>query len=119
MLLTEPYRIDAQLDFLSDPVRSPFPSPERMLFVQHKHLTSEIYDKGYYNVLEHYRLWDAWANPPRYRRFLDSLFADRDSQLTVHISRRADRIYESDYYVLWRLFPRDSIASLASVQPNR
>jgi hypothetical protein len=118
MLLTEPFRVDAQLDFLSDPQRSPFPSPEGMLFVQHKHVTSEIYDKGYYNVLEHYRLWDAWANPPRYRRFLDSLFADRDSQLTTHIARRAERVYESDYYVLWRLFPKASIASRASA-PTR
>jgi hypothetical protein len=105
MILTEPFRIDSQVSFISDPRRSPFPSPERMLFVQHKNVTDEIFDKGYYNVLERYRLWEAWANPPRYRRFLDSLFADRDSQLVARLSRRADKLYESDYYVLWRLKP--------------
>jgi hypothetical protein len=105
MILAEPYRVQSQLVFLSDPRRSPFVYPQQMLFVQHKRLTAELHDKGYYNVLEHYRLWEAWGNPPRYRRFLDSLFADRDSLLMARIAEDADKLYESEFYTLWRMKP--------------
>lgn len=103
----ESYRVDAVMDYYSDPLRSPYPHPEGMLFVRHKHLADEVFDKGYYaiNILGHYRLWDAWANPPAYRRFLDSLLTDRDSLLMMHVARRSTKVYESDFYSLWRLNP--------------
>jgi hypothetical protein len=105
MLVDEPFRVERHLDLLSDP-RAPFASPQGILFVQHKHLTEELFDKGYYDILAHYHLWDAWANPPQYRHFLDSLVTDRDAQLVAHVARRGQKLYESDFYALWRIGSR-------------
>lgn len=104
MMLDEPFRVEKHLALLSDP-RSTASSPQGMLFVQHKQLTDELFDKGYYNILAHYHLWDAWGNPPKYRRFLDSLVASRDSQLMARVASRGQKLYESDFYVLWRINP--------------
>jgi hypothetical protein len=103
----ESYRVESVIDFFSDPRRSPYPHPEGMLFVQDKHLKDEVFDKGYYTfrIFGHYGLWGAWANPPAYRRFLDSLVSDRDSMLMVHLARKATKIYESSFYTLWRVNP--------------
>jgi hypothetical protein len=117
MILDEPFRVDRHFARLSAP-GSAFSTPQGMLFVQHKHLTDELFDKGYYNVLAHYRLWDAWANPPRYRRFLDSLISDRDSQLMAKVAQEGHKLYESDYYVLWRINPAPpATASPATSSP--
>jgi hypothetical protein len=103
----ESYRVESIIDYFSDPTRSPYPHPEGMLFVQHKHLKDEAFDKGYYTfrIFGHYGLWAAWANPPAYRRFLDSLVTDRDSLLLVHVARKGTKVYESDFYSLWRMNP--------------
>jgi hypothetical protein len=115
----ESYRVESVIDFFSDPRRSPYPHPEGMLFVQDKHLKDEVFDKGYYTfrIFGHYGLWDAWANPPAYRRFLDSLVVDRDSALMAHVAKRAQKVYESDFYTLWRMNPVPRREAIAAHQP--
>lgn len=105
MILEDPFRVESHLAFITDPRRQPGLTSQGTLFVQHKRLTDEMYDKGYYYILARYRLWEAWGNPPRYRRFLDSLIADRDSALVARVAARGEKLYESDYYTLWRLLP--------------
>ena len=42
----------------------PSAPPQRTVFVQHKRLADELFDKGYYYLFARYRLWELWANPP-------------------------------------------------------
>ncbi|HEY6219549.1 MAG TPA: glycosyltransferase family 39 protein [Gemmatimonadaceae bacterium] len=93
------------LALFSDPIRPQYASSNGALLVQHKHLAEELYDKEYYYILAPYQLWDAWAHPSSYRRFLDSLVSTRDSVLTREASRVGDKLYESDFYTLWRIRP--------------
>jgi hypothetical protein len=93
------------LRFFSDPIRPQYASANGALLVQHKHVADELFDKGYYYILAPYHFWSAWANPSAYRRFLDSLIVTRDSVLTSEAARVGEKVYESDFYVLWRIPP--------------
>jgi hypothetical protein len=98
-----PFRIEAAIAYFSEPGQSPFNDPNGAILVQHKHLTDEMFDKGYGWILARSGLWDALANPPRYHRFIDSLIVERDSAITAEATRHGDRLYENDFFVLWRI----------------
>jgi hypothetical protein len=93
------------LQFFSNPALPMYASANGALLVQHKHVTDELFDKGYYYILAPHHLWEAWANPYRYRAFIDSLILERDSALTRESSRLGEKVFESDFYVLWRIPP--------------
>ena len=105
LIIHESFRLPGVMTYFSDPVRPEFASSSGALLVQHKHLRDEMFDKGYYWVLYHYRLWDAWGDPPRYRRFIDSIVAGRDSAITANAAALGSKVFENDYYALWRLRP--------------
>src|SRR5206468_3987900 len=96
----------AALAYFSDPARPQFASPRGALLVQHKHVARELFDKEYYYILAPYHAWGAWADPWAYRRFLDSLILTRDSVLTQDLTRVGQKLYESNFYVLWRIPPQ-------------
>jgi hypothetical protein len=75
------------------------------IFVQHKRLTEQLFDKGYYYILGRSRLWTLWGNPVKYRAVIDSLVNERDSALTANVARVGRKLYETDAYVVWRIKP--------------
>lgn len=101
----------------SDPNDPRFANAQGSLFVQHKHLTDEMFDKGYYYPLARFNLWKQWGNPPKYRDFIDLFIADRDSAMTAVSSGVGKKVYEDDFYILWRLPPSKPLA--APVAPAR
>jgi hypothetical protein len=78
---------------------------EGAVFVQHKHIVNEMYDKGYYYILSRYHLWPAWGNPRSHRAFIDGLMIERDSTLMAKVAKVGTKLYETDYYSIWRIPP--------------
>jgi hypothetical protein len=112
LTLVPPRVADHGLVSLSDPVAHPEIATARgALFVQHKRVVEELYDKGYYYIFARYRLWDWWGNPRKYRTEIDSMMRDRDSTLMVHVRRMGLKLYETDAYVLWRIPPGQTAIS--------
>jgi ADP-heptose:LPS heptosyltransferase len=106
MVLFPPGRVNVALEYYADPKRPRFASSNGAVFVQHKHIKDELFDKGYYYIFSRYRLWRMWANPTLYRSFVDSLVMDRDSTLMASIAQVGDKLYENDDYSLWRIRPQ-------------
>lgn len=104
------------LPSLANPVANPRSgSPNGAIFVQHKHVVDELYDKGYYYILardarilalEHRdpgTLWDLWADPRGNRAIVDSLMHDRDSILVANAARVGKKLYDTPFYTMWRI----------------
>jgi ADP-heptose:LPS heptosyltransferase len=106
MVLYPPMRANVALEYYADPKRPRYATSAGAIFVQHKHIKDELFDKGYYYIFSRYRLWRMWANPTLYRSFVDSLVVDRDSTLMSFVARLGDKIYDSEDYSLWRIRPR-------------
>ena len=111
LIATPPSRMPAALAYYSDPARSPSATAQGAVFVQHKHLADEMFDKGYYYVIARYRLWQLWANPGPYRPLIDSLVNERDAQLTAAVGGRGRKLYDTPYYTVWHLDPVATSAS--------
>jgi hypothetical protein len=79
--------------------------PDGAIFVQHKHITDELYDKGYYYIFGRYRLWTLWGNPEKYRDVVDQLIAERDSTIMANVSRMGTKLYDTQDYAIWRIPP--------------
>jgi hypothetical protein len=105
LIATPPSRMSGALAYYTDPARSPSATAQGAVFVQHKHLADEMFDKGYYYVIARYRLWQLWANPGPYRPLIDSLVNERDAQLAAAVAARGRKLYETPYYTLWHLDP--------------
>ncbi len=105
LIATPPSRMTSALSYYTDPGRSPSATAQGAVFVQHKHLADEMFDKGYYYVIARYRLWQLWANPGEYRPLIDSLVNERDAQLEAAIAARGRKLHETPYYTLWHLDP--------------
>jgi hypothetical protein len=106
MILIAPKALDATLAALSDPQVDPRSgTADGAIFVQDKHLSSELFDKGYYYLLGRYGLWTYWGNPPKYRPEIDALVALRDSVLMDHVARIGTKLYDTDDYAIWRIKP--------------
>jgi hypothetical protein len=76
------------------------------IFVQHKHLKDELYDKGYYYIFSRLRLWELWGNPGKHREFVDSMIVERDSVLMAHVARMGHKLYDAPTYAIWRIPPQ-------------
>jgi hypothetical protein len=114
LIATPPSRMPAALAYYTDPTRSPSATGRGAVFVQHKHLADEMFDKGYYYVISRYKLWALWANPGPYRPLIDSLVNERDAQLEAAVASRGRKLYETSYYTLWHLDPVSSPADSAA-----
>jgi hypothetical protein len=114
-LTTTPPRVaDLALITFSNPRRHPRTATEQgTIFVQHKHVVDEMYDKGYYYILGRFKLWDWWGNPRKHRRAIDELIVERDSMLMSHVARLGHKVHETDFYTIWRIPPVIDTARLA------
>jgi ADP-heptose:LPS heptosyltransferase len=114
LILTPPRSAQTILAALADPVSHPRSGTTTgTVFVQHKHLTDEMFDNGYYYILARYGLWSMWGNPPKYRPVIDALITERDSTLVSKVGLVGERLYETDDYVLWRLKPTSSVTQVS------
>ena len=89
-----------------DPRRPRVAPASGAIFVQDKHLTDELYDKGYYYILGRQGLWGPWGNPERYRSGIDGFISHRDSELVGQVAQIGEKIAETDFYTMWRIKPR-------------
>jgi hypothetical protein len=105
LILSPPGKTDVVLSYYSSPKRTRFADANGAIFIQHKHLSDQMFDKGYYYIFARYHLWSEWANPTLHRRFIDSLITDRDSTLMANVARVGEKLYETDSYALWRIRP--------------
>lgn len=116
LIATPPSRMGAALSYYTDPARSPAATARGAIYVQHKHLADEMFDKGYYYVIARYKLWRLWADPWPYRPIIDSLVNERDAQLAAAVAIKGRKVAETSYYTIWRLDPAPSgVASGGSV----
>lgn len=103
LILNPPEAFAGAVQYYGDP-RLPRVAPARgALFIQHKKLPEELYDKGYYYLLGRSGLWGPWGNPRRYHAELDRFVEKRDSELVAAVAGNADKVAETDFYVIWRL----------------
>jgi hypothetical protein len=105
MIAVPPSRMSTAIAHYSDSSQGPTATERGAIFVQHKHVADELFDKGYYFVVAPYRLWPLWANPRRYETLVDSLVADRDARLERVIAARGRKLAETEFYTLWQLPP--------------
>ena len=68
LALVPPRVSDIALASLANPVTHPkTATADGAVFVQHKHVVDEMYDKGYYYILGRYRLWGMGETPEKKR----------------------------------------------------
>ena len=116
--LFPPRVADVGLESYADVRRHPRSAgPEGAIFVQHKQVKDELYDKGYYYILGRLRLWTLWGNPEKHREFVDELITERDSTLMAHVTRLGVKLYDAPTYAIWRIHP-PAAASGDSSQPQ-
>jgi hypothetical protein len=75
------------------------------IFVQHKHIRDELYDKGYYYILGRAGLWEWWGNPEQHREVIDQLISERDSTIMAYVSQMGRKLYDTPDYAIWRVLP--------------
>jgi hypothetical protein len=105
LALNEPEHLDEALAYYTDPRRTRVAPPTGAIFVQHKHLADELFDKGFYYVLAREGLWQEWANPERYHARINAFINQRDSALVARVARVGRKVYDSDFYALWVIQP--------------
>jgi ADP-heptose:LPS heptosyltransferase len=114
LILNPPYHYAGAVAYYSDPTRARVAPASGAIFVQHKHLTDEMFDKGYYYILGRAGLWGPWGNPERYHSELDTFIARRDSELVAEVAKQGDKISETAFYAVWRLRPSKPQADTAA-----
>lgn len=111
VILMPPKFVQASLSALADPKRHPRSgTPVGAIFVHDKHLTTDLYDKGYYYLLGRYGFWELWADPSRYRSAIDSIVQLRDSVLMAAVVEDGTRLYDTKDYSIWRVNPQQTRA---------
>ncbi|HEY4216957.1 MAG TPA: glycosyltransferase family 39 protein [Gemmatimonadaceae bacterium] len=106
MILIPPGVADIALESMANPRTHPLSgTPTGAIFVEHKHLTDEMYDKSYYYILGRYGFWRFWGNPEQYRAPIDTLIAERDSVLMSKVAAVGQKLYDTDDYSIWRIRP--------------
>ena len=102
MTLIPPRFANIALVSFADPVTHPRTADQKgTVFIQHKQVVDQLYDKGYYYILGRFKLWDLWANPRLHREFIDSLVHERDSTLMARVSEVGVKVDETDFYSMW------------------
>jgi len=116
--LFPPRVADVGLESFADLRRHPRSAgPEGAIFVQHKHVKDELYDKGYYYIFGRLRLWALWANPEKHRGLVDEMIVERDSTLMAHVERLGHKLYDAPAYAIWRIPPPRSATGESSQTP--
>ena len=105
LLLNPPQRFASAVAYYSDPKRPRVAPATGAIYVEHKHLADELFDKGFYFLLARDGLWQAWGNPERNRAAIAAFVAQRDSLLTAAVAPTGTKLYENDEYVIWRIPP--------------
>jgi hypothetical protein len=105
LILTSPDRMSAAVAYYANPKRPRVAPPTGAIFVQHKHLAEQLFDKGFYFLLVRDGLWDAWAFPERHHAAIDAFVTQRDSQVVAAVALTGVKLYETDTYVIWRIPP--------------
>jgi len=105
LILTPPQRLDSSMTFYTTHPRSGSATPRGAIFVEHKRVERQFFDKAYYYLLAQQPHWSWWGNPDRHRAELDSVVAERDSILMRRIARQGVKLYETDDYVIWGVRP--------------
>jgi hypothetical protein len=105
LILTSPNRMSAAVAYYANPKRPRVAPSGGAIFVQHKHLADQLFDKGFYFLLVRDGLWDAWANPERHHAAIDAFVAQRDSEVVAAVAPMGVKVYETDSYVIWRILP--------------
>jgi 4-amino-4-deoxy-L-arabinose transferase-like glycosyltransferase len=105
MILNPPARIPSAMAYYTNPRNVRIVTPDGAIYVQHKHVEDQLFDKGIYYLLADNGAWEAWGNPEKYHGAIDALVTERDSVLTSIVTRRGRRIAETPDYVLWRILP--------------
>jgi hypothetical protein len=94
------------LSHIADSTKDPNRSTGRgAILVQHKHVADELYDKGLYHVLAKVRAWTLWGNPREYRDEIRRFVMSNDSLLAAAAARTGRKLYETDFYSVWRIDP--------------
>lgn len=97
---------DRILTHLADSTKDPDRSSGRgAILVQHKHVANELYDKGLYHLLAKVHAWTLWGNPRRYKDEIREFVTSNDSTLIAAAARHGQKLYETDFYVIWRIDP--------------
>ena len=119
LILNPPARMKPALAYYSDPSRTRVAPSSGAIYVQHKHLADEMYDKSFYDVLVSAGNWQAWADPEKYRAAIDAFIANRDSLLTVAVvNAGGEKVAETNAYVIWRIRPTRAAAPAPSLQSS-
>ncbi|HVX41680.1 MAG TPA: glycosyltransferase family 9 protein [Gemmatimonadaceae bacterium] len=105
LILNPPAAFPSAVNYYTDVRRPRVAPPSGAIYVQHKHLADEMYDKGYYYILGRAGLWGPWANPERYHADLDRFIDARDSLLTATVASVGEKIYDNDFFAIWRIKP--------------
>ena len=94
------------LSYIADSTKDPNRSTGRgAILVQHKRVADELYDKGLYHVLAKVRAWTLWGNPREYRDEIRRFVTSNDSLLVAAAARTGRKLYETDFYTVWRIDP--------------
>ncbi len=119
LILNPPPRFPTAIQYYTDARRPHIAPASGALYVQHKHLSEEMYDKGYYYILGRTGFWQPWANPERYHQALDGYIRHADSALTrVVIAAGGQKIADTDFYTLWRIPPEIGGVVISPTRPS-
>jgi len=119
LILNAPPKMKPALAYYSNPSRPRVAPRSGAIYVQHKHLADEMYDKSFYDVLVSAGNWQAWADPEKYHGAIDAFIANRDSLLTVAVVDAGGvKVAETDAYVIWRIRPSRAAAPAPSLQSS-
>ena len=78
--------------------------PDGVIYVQHKRVADQLFDKSVYPILAQLRLWEPWANPNLYRSVIDQAIRDRDRDATeVVVALHGRKVAETNDYIIWSL----------------
>ena len=105
LILNPPEHYPGALVYYTDPSRPRVAPPTGAIFVHHKQLPDQLFDKGYYYILGRQGFWAPWGNPLRYREEIDGFITRRDSQLVAQVARIGEKVEETDFYSVWRIPP--------------
>jgi hypothetical protein len=105
LILNPPGHYAASLQYYANPRLIRVAPPRGALFIHHKRLADELYDKSYYYILGRVGLWGPWGNPEAYHSELDAFITARDSELLARVAERGTKIVDTDAYEIWRLRP--------------